>query len=140
MADRKSLAAWRASDFLPALPKAEELIMTTAGHVPGADNRLIILDLANMLDPVRRREGSERVIAEALKRNPAATRAQVMSGSMGYLQRLSAALKGGNPPEADSEILGQLSAAALSGSVTLMQMLQAEQDPDIPGILDDLTP
>ena len=132
------LAAWRASDFLPALPKAEELIMTTAGHVPGPDNRLIILDLAGMLDPARRREGSERVIAEALKRNPATTRAKVIEGSMGYLQGLSARLKGGTPPQADREILGRLSEAALAGSVTLMQMLRAESDP-APD-LDDLAP
>lgn len=133
------LAAWRASDFLPPLPKAEELIMTTAGHVPGEDNRLIILDLASILDPERRRAGSERVIAEALKRNPQATRAKVIEGSMGYLQGLSARLKGGNPPEADREILDRLSDAALAGSVTLMQMLRAEEDPEISGILDDLT-
>lgn len=132
------LAAWRASDFQPALPEAEALIMTTATHLPGPDNRLVILDLAGLVEDDRRRRGSERVIAERLARDPAARWDKVVQGSHDYLQGLVARLRGGNPPEADREILGRIADGALKGSLALAAMLREKRDPGCSS--DDLVP
>ena len=68
--------------------KVIELILSTESHAPGADNRLILLDLSNLMDREMRRAGTEAMRQEYAARTGGVEPGGFEAGTIRYLAGL----------------------------------------------------
>lgn len=92
--DRKGQHELRSTHWLEAVEpgsfKSSELILTTVDHRlrKNGDNRLILLDLADFIDPEQTRKNTACVAQEEKNFRPELTSSEILKGNQSYLSNL----------------------------------------------------